>query len=237
MGGQSVGGCGVRWVRMVLGVGAGVLLTAGPAVRLSAQVGHNPADSPYRDVQRGSVVRVVGGYFRGNRGKVPVGPSDGPTGGLRYEVAASGLLTFAAGIAYAQTDAYFFDPLDTLAPRRGPIDNDLVLADAGLQASLTGGKSWHGFQPYVGGTLGLVLGSALGADSSGYSFGTKLSYGPEGGVRWYPARRLSVEFSYRLVFYKLQYPFSYRPTLIPVDGSLSQVTAHRWATVGVGWTF
>jgi opacity protein-like surface antigen len=218
-------------------MGAAVLLSACPSIRLSAQVGHNPAHSPYRDVQRGSVVRIVGGYFRGNRGKVPVGPSKGPTGGLRYEIAASGLLTFAAGIAYAQTDAYYFDPLDTQEPRRGPIDNDLVLADAGLQASLTGGKSWHGFQPYVGGTLGLVFGSAIGADSSGYSFGTKFSYGPEGGVRWYPARRLSVELSYRLVFYKLQYPFSYRPALIPVNGSLSQVTSHPWATVGVGWTF
>ena len=146
-------------------------------------------------------------------------PADGATGGLRYEVAASGLLTFAAGIAYAQTTAYYFDPLDTLAPRRGPVNNDLVLADAGIQASLTGGKTWHGFQPYIGGTLGIVIGS------------------PEFGVRWYPARRFSVELSYRVVFYKLQYPFSYRPTLIPLNGSLSQATAHPWATVGIGWTF
>ena len=203
-----------------------VLLFAYPSARLSAQVGHNPSHSPYHDVQRGSVVRVVVGYFSGARGKVPVGPADGATGGLRYEVAASGLLTFAAGIAYAQTTAYYFDPLDTLAPRRGPVNNDLVLADAGIQASLTGGKTWHGFQPYIGGTLGIVIGSTIAADSSGYGFGTKFSYSPEFGVRWYPARRFSVELSYRVVFYKLQYPFSYRPTLIPLNGSLSQATAH-----------
>jgi hypothetical protein len=180
---------------------------------------------------------VVGGYFSGPRGRVPVGPTDGPTGGLRYEVAASGVFTFAAGFAYAQTDAYFFNPLDTLAPRRGPIDNDMVLADVGLQASLTGGKSWHRLQPYVGVTLGLVLGTTIAADSSGYNFGTKLTYGPEGGLRWYPARRLSMELSYRLVLYKLQYPFSYIPTLVQTSKDLSETTTHPWVTFGVGWTF
>jgi hypothetical protein len=213
------------------------LLSAYPSIRLSAQVGHNPSHSPYHDIQRGSVVRVEVGYFSGTRGKVPVGPTDGVTGGLRYEVAASGLFTFAGGIAYAQTTAYFFDPLDTLAPRRGPINNDLIMADVGLQASLTGGKTWHGFQPYFGGTLGIVSGTTIAADTSGYGFGTKFNYGPEFGVRWYPARRLSAEFSYRIVFYKMQYPFSYRPTLIPLNGSLSQTTAHPWATFGIGWTF
>lgn len=226
------------WNMRSLGAVVAVMLLSGwPLMRLSAQVGHSPAHSPYHDVQRGGVLRVVGGYFSGPRGKVPVGPTDGPTGGLRYELAASGLFTFAAGIAYAQTDAYYFDPLDAESPRRGPIDNDLVLADVALQASLTGGKTWHGLQPYVGANLGLVFGSTIAADSSGYNFGTKLSYGPEGGIRWYPARRLSVELSYRLVLYKLRYPLSYRPTLLPTFGSLSQLTAHPWATVGLGWTF
>lgn len=213
-----------------------VLCTLPPA-HMSAQVGHNPAHSPYHDIQRGSTVRVVGGYFSGSRGKIPVGPTDGPTGGLRYEVAASGVFTFAAGLAYAQTDAYYFDPLDTLAPRRGPVDNDVLFADVGLQASLTGGKSWHRFQPYVGVTLGLAIGSTIAADTSGYNFGTKLSYGPEGGLRWYPARRLSMELSYRLVLYKQQYPFSYIPTLVSTSRDLAETTKHPWVTLGVGWTF
>ena len=68
----------------------------------------------------------------------------------------------------------------------GPIDNDVVLADVGLQLSLTGGKSFHGLQPYVGGTLGLAFGSTIVADTSGYQFGTKFTYGPEAGMRWYP---------------------------------------------------
>jgi opacity protein-like surface antigen len=212
------------------------LLSTLPTV-LPAQVGHDPGASPYHDLRRGATVRLFTGYFGGGRGHVPVGPADGPTGGVRLEYALGGVLSLTAGAAYAQTDAFFFDPNDSIPQQQGPVDNDLVLADAGLQASLTGGKTYHNLQPYVGATLGLVFGTAIGADTSGYSFGTKFSYGPEAGVRWYPSRRLSVDFGWRLVMYRLRYPLSYRPKLIPPFGALSDGTKHTWATVGVGWTF
>lgn len=219
------------WV--ILG-GLGMLAPSRPAV---AQLGHDPAHSPYRDVLRGPMVRVTTGYFSGTRGKIPVGPSDGPTGGLRFEYPMSNLLVFSSGIAYAQTDAFFFDPNDSLPQPRGPINNDLLLFDLGIQASLTGAKTFHGLQPYVGASLGLVFGSAIGGDSSGYNFGTKFSYAPELGIRWYPTRRLTVELGSRFVFYKLQYPFSYRPKLLPVNAPLTQMTVHPWAMFGIGWTF
>ena len=217
--------------------GLAVFLSAYPSIRLSAQVGHDPAQSPYRDVLRGPMVRVTTGYFSGTRGRIPVSPSDGPTGGLRFEYPMSNLFTFAAGVAYAQTDAFFFDPNDSVPQAKGPINNDLMLFDLGLQASLTGAKTFHGFQPYVGASLGLVFGSAFASDTSGYSFGTKLSYGPELGIRWHPTRRLSFEAGYRLLFYKLRYPFSYRPKLLPLGAPLTQLTAHPWAMFGIGWTF
>ncbi|MGH7538800.1 MAG: hypothetical protein ACREMF_09210 [Gemmatimonadales bacterium] len=228
------GGWRIDW-RAIVGVA--IFLSAHPTIRLSAQVGHDPGRSPYRDAPRGSMVRVVAGSFSGTRGKVPVGPTDGPTGGVRYELAAGNLLTFAAGVAYAQTDAFFFDPNDSIPTAKGPINNDLLLVDLGLQASLTGSKTVRGFQPYVGAALGLVFGTAIGSDSSGYSFGTKFSYTPEVGLRWYPNRRLSVELGYRIVFYKLRYPLTYRPKLLPVTAELSETTAHPWAIFGVGWTF
>lgn len=221
----------IGWV--ILG-GLGMLAPSRPAV---AQLGHDPAHSPYRDVLRGPMVRVTTGYFSGTRGKIPVGPSDGPTGGLRFEYPMSNLLVFSSGIAYAQTDAFFFDPNDSLPQPRGPINNDLLLFDLGIQASLTGAKTFHGLQPYVGASLGLVFGSAIGGDSSGYNFGTKFSYAPELGIRWYPTRRLTVELGSRFVFYKLQYPFSYRPKLLPVNAPLTQMTVHPWAMFGIGWTF
>lgn len=204
---------------------------------LSAQVGHDPGTSPYRDLRRGPLVRVFAGYFAGGRGRIPVAPSDGPTGGVRLEYAVGGLLTLTADAAYAQTDAFFFDPNDSLPQKKGPVNNDLMFFDMGLQASLTGGKTYRGFQPYVGVTLGLVFGPSIGADTSGYTFGTKFSYGPEAGLRWYPTRRLSVDLGGRLLLYRLNYPLSYRPKLLTLFDALSEGTTHTWVTFGVGWTF
>ena len=47
--------------------------------------------------------------------------------------------------------------------RRGPVNNNVVLIDWGLQASLTGAKTFHGFQPFVGGALGLASAPHIGA--------------------------------------------------------------------------
>src|SRR6266487_3655695 len=113
-----------------------------------AQVGHDPGQSPYHDVRRGGVFVAGGGYLGGSRGSVGVGISDGPTGGLRYEVPL-GVIGVSMGIAYAQTTRFVVDPTkDSLSRISGrPYDNDVVLADLGLQLLLTGRKTWHGFAP------------------------------------------------------------------------------------------
>src|SRR5258708_34089757 len=48
---------------------------------LSAQVGYDPAHSPYRDTPGGGVAVVSLGYLGGSRGSVGVGLSNGATGG------------------------------------------------------------------------------------------------------------------------------------------------------------
>lgn len=206
---------------------------------IAAQAGHDPATSPYHDIRRGLTLRVTGGYFGGQRGQVPVAATNGPTAGLRLEIQASGALTVAAGLAYANTTAFYKDHVNDSIPKTvGPLNNDLVLADFGIQLSLSGGKTWRGFQPYVGATMGLAFGSKIAADSSGYNFGTKFTYAPEAGVRWYPARRLSAEFGGRLLVYHLAFPTSYRFRVLPnITSPLSETTIHPWATFGLAWTF
>jgi hypothetical protein len=218
-----------------------LVLTAWPADRLAAQSGHDPASSPYKDLRRGLTLRVTAGYFAGSRGpdSTPVAATSGPTAGVRLELQASGALTVAAGVAYANTTAkYFKSDRDSFPRPLGPVNNDIVLADFGVLLSLTGGKTWRGFQPYAGATMGLALGSRIGADSSGYNFGTKFTYAPEFGVRWYPARRLSAELGGRLLVYHLSFPSSYRFRILPnILSPLSATTIHPWATFGLAWTF
>ncbi len=214
----------------------------------AAQVGHEPSHSPYHDVRRGGVWVLTFGYLGGSRGSVGVGLSDGKTGGIRYEV-LFGAIGASLGLGYGQTNRFVVDPTKDSASRKtGPFTNDLVLADAGLQLVLTGRKTWRGFAPYVGGGLGVAISSTSPRDPSGYRFGTKFTIAPNAGLRWYPARRLSVRGDFRLVLWKLNYPLSYRvpgPTgcttdcsvVVPATASLTDWTAHPWTTIGVGWTF
>ncbi|HET7379272.1 MAG TPA: hypothetical protein VFJ24_04445, partial [Gaiellales bacterium] len=52
---------------------------------LSAQAGHDPASSPYKDIRRGLTLRITAGYFGGSRGpdSVPVAATNGLTTGVR----------------------------------------------------------------------------------------------------------------------------------------------------------
>src|SRR5213078_4074529 len=190
----------------------------------TAQLGHEPSHSPYRDVRRGGV---------------GVGLSDGTTGGIRYEV-PFGAVGASLGLAYGRTNRFVVDPTkDSSSPARTspPVANDVVLIDAGLQLVLTGRKTWRGFAPYVGGALGVAIGGTTSRDSSGYRFGTKFTLAPNAGLRWYLARRVSVRSDFRLVLWKLNYPISYKQPasdgsrVLPLTAALTDWTSHPWATI------
>jgi len=210
----------------------------------AAQVGHEPSHSPYHDIRRGGVFVLTFGYLGGSRGGVGVGPSDGKTGGIRYEV-PFGAVGASLGLAYAGMNRFVVDPFkDTTSRKTGPFTDDVVLLDAGLQLVLTGRKTWRGFAPYVGGALGVAIGGKSPRDTSGYEFGTKFTIAPNAGLRWYPARRLSVRGDFRLVLWKLNYPTQFKQPdqidntpVLPIAASLTEWTSHPWATIGVGWTF
>jgi len=209
----------------------------------AAQVGYEPGHSPYHDIPRGAVWALGFGHLGGSRGSVGVGPSDGLTGGLRYEV-QFGAVGASLGVAYARTSRFVEDyTKDSTSRKTGPFNDPVVLADVGLQLVLTGRKSWHRFAPFVGGALGVAIARPLAQDTS-YRFGTKITLAPNAGVRWYPARRFSVRGDFRLVLWKLHYPLSYEvpnnidhSSVLPAGAPLDQWTAHPWATIGVGWIF
>src|SRR2546425_12831335 len=170
--------------------------------------------------------------------------TNGVTFGARYEAWMGKSMSFTAGLAYAQTTRYIVDPfLNDSVRKSGPIDNDVILADLGLQLSLTGAKTFHGFLPYVGGSLGLAFGRDLPADPSAYRFGTKLTIAPGAGLGWYPARRFSVQADARALFWKLNYPITYRDLatdgtrVLALTAPQSDWTTHSWISLGVGWTF
>src|SRR5882762_8573132 len=235
-------------VRTAIGVAA--LLTAQPPNRLTAQVGHDPAHSPFHDIRLHSGPVVVIGHLGADRGVAGAGTSNAMTFGLRYEIPAGKTLHLPLTGTYLRGDRFIINPrADSSSPARktGPFKSDLALVEIGMQLRLTGGKTWHGFAPYLGTGLGLVFDVNSPGDTtrSGYQFGTKLTPAFMTGVRWYPARRVMINADVRAQLWRLKYPISFHDNTQASDGSrvlpltqpLNDWTLHPWISLGIGWIF
>ena len=243
---QTVRRLGGRIIQVaVMGV---VLLTAYPTNRLTAQVGHDPAQSPFRDIQRGAGPVVFAGHLGGDRGRAGVGPSNALGFGLRYELALGRSTVAQFTAAYLKGDRFIVNPaVDSTSPNRriGPVDTDILFTEVALQLRLTGGKTWHGFAPYLGTGLGMAfdLRSPGDATSSGYQFGTKFMLGGSAGVRWHATRKMAVHLDARAVLWRLRYPVSFHSAapdgsrVVPITEPLTDWTLHPWVSLGIGWIF
>jgi hypothetical protein len=216
----------------------------------TAQVGHDPANSPFHDIRLHSGPVVVIGHLGADRGVAGAGTSNAMTLGLRYEIPAGKSLHFQFTGSYLHGDRFIINQrADSSSPERktGPFTSDLAHVEIGMQLRLTGGKTWHGFAPYLGTGLGLVfdVNSPGDTSKSGYQFGTKLTPAFMTGVRWYPARRVMLNLDARAQLWRLKYPISFHDNTQATDGSrvlplsqpLQDWTLHPWISLGIGWIF
>src|SRR5688572_16698252 len=159
---------------------AAVCLSAPRAV--SAQVGHPPGDSPFRDIRKGHTLLAQGGYFAGGGGQFKIGPHKGAVYGGRYDIRTGSTVQIGLGIAHGSVDRFIVDPFVRLVNRTtGPVKQSLTLADVALQLNVTGGKSWNRLAPFVAVGVGLAFAGDTPADTSQYDFGRKLYLAPSAG--------------------------------------------------------
>jgi len=218
--------------------------SAVPAV--SAQVGHPPRSSPYRDIRKGHSFTVLGGYFSGDGGQFNIGPHDGAVFGVRYDVRTGGTIQLGLGIAHGNLKRFIVDPFVPLASRKtGPVRQSVTFADVTIQFNLTGGKSWHRIAPFVAAGAGLALAGDNPADTSLYDFGRKFYFTPGAGVRVFLSDRIHLRAEAKATFWKLNYPATFEsapvaePTTPAVitDGKLTEWTSSRWLQIGLGYSF
>src|SRR3981081_2150156 len=117
-----------RWMLL------GMFLSNIPTVQLSAQVGHDPAHSPFRDILLPSGPVFFFGRLGGGRGAVGAGMSNASTFGARYEIPAGRALHFQFTGAYLHGDRFILDPrADSTSPARRPrpVKSDLGLFEIG----------------------------------------------------------------------------------------------------------
>jgi hypothetical protein len=227
--------------RPLLSLAAALLLAPAAA----AQVGHNPASSPYRTLRYGQFVGVNAGLFRGSGGQIGVAPHHGETIGLRYDFLGSGTISIGLAGSYMRLERFIVDkskPIET--GKTGPFRQNTMMFEGIIQFNLTGGKTWHGIAPYASAGIGLVLASRTPADTSGFKFRTKGAVTPALGARVFLSQRLFLRLEARSTFWQISYPSVYRqppssdPTKPPVVTGLGKEwVTNGWYTVGLSYAF
>ena len=220
---------------------AAAVLTAIPA---SAQVGHEPARSPYLDLEYGQELTVFGGYLRTRHDPAGIAPNSRPLLGVRYEARLTGPLAVSADLLGGAGDRDAIDPLKPVATRTlGPRSNAVLAADIALALNLTGERSWHSLVPQIRAGVGLVSSRATD-DSSGFAFGTRFAFTMGGGVKYVPAgRRFQLRADVTDRIFKLDYPDAYyrlasdNTAVLPGSTAKSFYTHHTALTVGVSYLF
>ena len=210
----------------------------------AAQVGHEPAKSPYVDLEYNQEISALYGYTRARHDPAGVEPLSAPVGGLRYEITMVGPLAFSTDFVTSFAKRNVVDPALPKARRDLGTENAAVHTfDIALALNLTGRKSWHSLVPQVRAGIGLVSSSAKD-DSSGFAFGTPFAFTLGTGVKFVPAHgRIQLRADVTDRIFKLGYPDTYYTKASDLtqvlDASVpkSFYTHHTALTVGVSYLF
>jgi opacity protein-like surface antigen len=222
-----------------------VLFALALASAAAAQVGHDPAKSPYKTLRYGQFIGVNGGYFRGDGGQIGVAPHNGGTVGLRYDFLGAGTISVGLAATYAHLERFIVDryrPIET--GKTGPFSQKTMMFEAIIQFNLTGSKTWNGIAPYVSTGLGVVLASATPADTSTFKFRTKGALTPGLGARVFLTPRLFLRLEARSTFWQISYPAVFRQppqldTSKPpvISGPGKEWVTNGWYSVGLSYAF
>ena len=193
--------------------------------------------SPYRFIDGSHSTGVVFGMARENRGALGIGPGGGPMLGGRYALELTGPIALEVTATLISTDRTIFDavPGSGLVPL-GDADTMVVAVDGRLRFTLTGGRTWHGFAPYLllgGGLVGQLSGqSTLEAPlpiTERFGFGPSFLGTMGGGLRFIPGDRLEFRAEPSLSIWKLGTPLSFFDIEEELGGALSD---QEWVGVG-----
>lgn len=215
-----------------------LLLAAAPPAL--AQVGYPPDKSPYRDIPKKMSLAALFGYFGGTGGNLGLGPHDGPTYGGRFGIAVSGPLELSFAVQYGDLIGarVYRDADDNLAVS-GTLPSPVWLFETDIQYTITGGKTWHGFAPYIGGGIGYAWRSSATEGPDAYDFGGRFFWAPFAGTRYYVNPRSFIRAEIRGAFYRLAYPPYYYEEVTGIIESyaINNYLSNVWYQVGFGYSF
>lgn len=187
----------------VLGV-AGLV----PAIA-TAQVGHLPQRSPYRDLEHRQELTFFGGPYSASEDPARVAPKSGFMAGAHWEYRVGGPAYLTARVAGLVTERREIDPRLDLEERfLGNKSMIAAFSDVGFALNLTGFKSWHGLVPSLGGGLGMAAGFDS-RDVGGYRFGTPFLLVLRPALKFAAGGKWQGRIDATNYFFRVRYPESY----------------------------
>ncbi|NNK47729.1 MAG: hypothetical protein HKP01_02545, partial [Gemmatimonadetes bacterium] len=172
-------------------------------------------DTPYRWIENGTRVGLVGGYIFTNRGDPPLRPGSTPFIAARLRARLSSPLSLEIGVGYGNSNEYVIDPRLEGGPAVvDTVDADFLVIAGSLQFALTGARSYRKLQPYVVLGGGILQGLSTGASEAleipqqpfKYEIGTSPMIHLGVGAEYDISKRLGLAFEVRDNLWKIKTP-------------------------------
>ena len=198
----------LRWAALCLVAGLAATVAPRPAVAQDEVVAppDESIDSPYRWIEKGTRLGLVGGYVFTDRGNPPFGPGSSAVLGARLRARVSSPLSLEIGVVYGNSNEYVIDPRLPGGPAVvDTVDANWLMIEASLQFAFTGARTYRKLQPYflVGG--GILQGLSTGQSDAltaprqqfEYEIGTAGMVNVGLGVEYDVSPRLGLAFEAR----------------------------------------
>jgi opacity protein-like surface antigen len=205
-----------------------LVISALAAGRAEGQVGHDPARTPYSDVRNSVFIVASGGYFFGNGGDAGVAPHDGPVFGLRMSFLANKTVAISGGMFYGLLGVSSMTPQPADKVYRPSTTRSSGSAVISIHA-----QTWHRLAPYVGSGIGMAIVEDLPGTS--FNLGTKFTFSPLVGVRWFLTDALAVQAESRFQFWNIKYTAGFAQEIL----ESSEWSVTPWINIGlaIAWPF
>jgi hypothetical protein len=228
-----------------------LLLSVGACDPLLGQgVGHDPSDSPFRDINTHQTLSFLIGRFGGSLGNAGVGAQSTTDFGFRFRNRLSGPLELMIGTTIIPSKRNVIDPTkpDSAGRQVGTVDYNMITADIQLLLSLTGAKTWHTLAPWIAFGFGVETATRPTTDPGGYKAGLNFTFVPSIGLDVHLSRKLGLVFEARDNTIRYEYPLAYfaptdstgkalAPVLDPARFSDKQLTHNFTISAGFSYHF
>ena len=175
----------------------------------SAQVGHSPENSPFRDIEGGQELTLYAGQYNAGADPLGVAPKPGPIVGLLYQIHVGGPAEFMVRYGQVRSSRMAVDPTLAKATRSLGSHNTVIsLYDLDIALNLTGLKSYHHIVPVIN-MGGGVASCTCQVDNDEFQFGTPFALSLGAGLRYVPGGHFQVRVDLNNYLYQTHYPGAY----------------------------